>query len=194
MEVTTTSERFLTMKHIRPAAFLAALLLVLTALAGCSKSEIPSGMIEASPATGDYRLYVPSTWTVDLETGAVSAYYSKADPSSVNVMTWEVANTDYTPEEWWESGLADLRTIYADHTLVASNETLLGGVRAMQYEWTGKLGENGYRFLQVAAVRHGLVYVFTYGTLDVTPEGSEVSRFASHLDDVGAMLSEFRFS
>ena len=182
------------MKTVRLTALCAALLLILTATVGCSKSETPSGMIEASPATGDYHLYVPNTWTVDLETGAVSAYYSKADPSSVNVMSWEASATDYTPEDWWESGLSDLETIYSDFALVASTETLLGGVRAVQYEWTGKLGENAYRFMQVAAVRHGIVYVFTYGALDTTPEGSEVSRFASHLDDVGSMLSEFRFS
>ncbi|MCQ2423348.1 MAG: hypothetical protein MJ088_00405 [Clostridia bacterium] len=182
------------MKLLRPAALLAAILFVLTAAVACTKSEVPAGMTEASPATGDFHLYVPKTWTVDLETGAVSAYYSKADPSSVNVMVWEVSVTDYTPEEWWESGLTDLESIYTDLTLAASNETLLDGVRAMQYEWTGKIGQNTYRFLQVAAVRRGMVYVFTYGALDTAPEGSEVSRFASHLEDVESMLREFRFS
>ena len=122
------------MKLLRPAALLAAILFVLTAAVACTKSEVPAGMTEASPATGDFHLYVPKTWTVDLETGAVSAYYSKADPSSVNVMVWEVSVTDYTPEEWWESGLTDLESIYTDLTLAASNETLLGDVRAMQYE------------------------------------------------------------
>jgi len=188
------------MKRFSRRVLLVALLLCLsTFFFACSKSEVPSGMKEASdPAVVDYHLYVPENWTVDMQTGAVSAYFSSSDPSSVNVMAWSVPNTDYKPEQWWEESLVDIEDVYSDFKLESTAETTLDGVAAVEYTWSARIGDNAYRFMQVAAVRKSMVYVFTYGTLEsyVNSKGETVStdRFASHLEDVQRMLQEFVFS
>lgn len=188
------------MKRLSRRALFAAFILCLsTLLMACSASEIPAGMKEASdPKVVDYHLYVPENWVVDLQTGAVSAYYSASDPSSVNMMAWSVPNTDYKPQQWWEESLVDIEDVYSDFVLETSAETTLDGVYAMEYTWSARIGDNAYRFMQVAAVRKSMVYVFTYGTLEsyVNSNGETVQteRFDAHLEDVRSMLQEFVFS
>ena len=43
---------------------------------------------------------------MDLSTGAVSAYYSNTDPSSVSVMTWDLPNTDTTLDDFTDTFLS----------------------------------------------------------------------------------------
>ena len=187
--------------------FLAFLLTVLTLallLAGCAKDpEIPSGMKEASdPSVNDFRLFVPEDWIVDLQTGAVSAYCSPRDPSSVNVMAWSVS-AGYTLDQWWETSQKEISQVYSDFQLESVTDTSLDGVPAKQYVWSAALGSCRYRFLQVTAVRNsGLlsgmsVYVFTFGSMvsAVAEDGSvtEYDRFDAHLEEVQSMLAEFLF-
>lgn len=186
------------MKSVRYLSILLILCTLALLLFGCSKSDLPDGMVEASdPKYVDYHLYVPRNWTVDLQTGAVSAYYSKEDPSSVNMMVWDVPSTDYSPDDWWESGQKDLSSVYTNVTLVSSSQTTLGGAQAKQYEWTGTIGVNTYHVLQVACVRNSMVYVFTYSSLAATTntEGTQVTStsFETHMEDVQNILQHFSF-
>ncbi|MBQ3792574.1 MAG: hypothetical protein II797_05690 [Clostridia bacterium] len=173
--------------------------LLLLSLAGCGQEDTPSGMKLASdPAIVDFKLYVPESWTVDLQTGAVSAYCSKADPSSVNVMIWDAPQTDFSPNDWWETGKKDLEDLYSDFSLLSTAETTLGGISATRFDWTGKLSGNTYRFLQVTAVRRGLVYVFTFGTLVAVTDSegnvTKSTRYEDHLDEVSKILECFSFT
>ncbi len=188
----------------RLLALLLAVLTVALLMAGCARDpEIPNGMKEASdPSINDFRLFVPEDWVVDLQTGAVSAYCSPKDPSSVNVMAWSVS-AGYTPDQWWETSQREISQVYADFQLESVTDTSLDGVPAKQFVWSASLGSSRYRFLQVTAVRNsGLlsgmsVYVFTFGSLvsTVAEDGTvtEYDRFASHLEEVQSMLAEFLF-
>ncbi len=167
------------------SALLAALMLLCTVGCGEQDETVPDGMKLASSDIVDYRLYVPENWTTELSSGAISAYYSKDDPSSVSVMTWNLTETT-TVASWWEGYQEDFKLVYQNFELLATEDTKLGDVDARKYTYTGELGPQKYKFVQTAAIRGGMIYLFTYTS---TAEKSD-----SHIADVGRMLAEFRFS
>ena len=98
-------------------ALLAALLL-LTALVSCGKSgdvDIPYGMQLASdPSVVDYYLFVPSKWTVEMATGATSAYYSTDDPSSITVSAYGLSKDVSDAESYWAFFKKQFGDIFGD--------------------------------------------------------------------------------
>lgn len=164
-------------KFVIPA--LCALLLI-----GCQNDpEAPTGMKTASGEGADYTLFVPDDWTVDITTGATGAYVSSADTSGVLVTTWDLPNTDTSLDDWWETNLAEIETVYQDVTVDSSETLLVDGCHAVQYVWTGTLGSYTYRVMQTAAVKNGSVYLFTYTSLP--------DLYDSHLEEVEQMLEFF---
>lgn len=162
------------------------LLLVVLTMTGCNAdSEAPTGYKTASGEAADYTFFVPEEWTVDLSTGATSAYCSAEDPSSVSVMAWELPHSDTSLDEWWSMNLEDISIVF-QNVEVAEPETLtLGGVHAQKYVYTADLGDYSYKIQQTAAIRSGSVYLVTYTSL--------VDTYDTHLEEVNNMLSFFLF-
>lgn len=186
----------------RFAATLALLLLTalcLTACGGKGNDNTPHGMQLASDTTVvDYSLYVPEDWIVDLSAGAVSAYHAKNDASSVAMNQWNLSGlaTEITSvEDWWKQYVPVFEATFEEFALESEEECVLDGVNGRKYVYTGKLytgnpdtedGKTAFRFMQVAVIRRGMVYVFTYtSTTDV---------YESNLTDVNAILDAFRFN
>lgn len=184
----------------RFAAILALLLLTAFCFTACGEEDgAPHGMQLASdPTIVDYSLYVPDDWMADLRSGVVSAYHSKNDASSVVMNQWNLSGL---PEEitsvegWWEQYVPVFEASFEEFTLETDEEFVLDGVNGRRYVYTGKLytgnpdtedGKTAFRFMQVAVIRRGMVYVFTYtSTADV---------FESNLTDVNSILDAFRFN
>ncbi len=165
-----------------------ALCLVAAALmlTGCSgDTEAPTGYKTASGEAADYTFFVPEEWTVDLSTGATSAYCSTEDPSSVSVMAWELPHTDTTLDEWWEMNLEDISLVFQNVVVEEPENVTMDGVYGKKYTYTADLGEFSYKIQQTAAIRSGSVYLVTYTSLADT--------FDTHLEEVGNMLSFFRW-
>lgn len=163
---------------------------------GDSGDDAPDGMQTVSdPSVVDYSFYVPITWAADLGSGVVSAYHSKSDASSVTMNQWNLTDGITSVETWWEQYVPVFESSFRDFILESEEECLLGGVNARKYVYTGKLytgngdsedGMTTFRFMQVATIRRGMVYVFTYtSTADV---------YESNLTDVESMLSAFKFN
>lgn len=166
-----------------------ALCLVAAALmlTGCnSDNEAPTGYKTASGEAADYTFFVPEEWTVDLSTGATSAYCSTEDPSSVSVMAWELPHTDTTLDEWWEMNLEDISLVFQNVAVEEPENVTMDGVYGKKYTYTADLGEFSYKIQQTAAIKGGSVYLVTYTSLTDT--------FDTHLEEVGNMLSFFTFS
>ena len=157
---------------------------ILTA-AGCKKdkSGAPKDMVSASDPLASFYLYVPEKWTVDYTEGTAGAYYSADDPSSVFVSAWDMPNTDSTIEDWWNTNLTDLELIFSDLTIVSEDTTVVDGLEAKSYTYTASLGEYSYKFMQIACMKDGTVYLFTYT--------SQPEQFDSHMGDVEKMLEYF---
>lgn len=169
---------------------LVALILAAIFAVSCSgkKSEVPDGMKLASdPKAASYTLYVPESWTVDMQTSSTRAYCSKEDRSSVIVMTGETENTDTPVRTWWESGLSELRALYPDFEIAAEGEKVkLGDADAEKYVYSGTFDGTKFKYTQVAAVKKGVIYILTYGA----PE----DKWESHVEEVEKMIENFRFS
>ena len=157
---------------------------VLTA-AGCKKdkSGAPKDMVSAADPLASFYLYVPEKWTVDYTEGTGGAYFSADDPSSVFVSAWDMPNTDSTIEDWWNTNLIDLERVFSDITIVSEDTTVVDGLEAKSYTYTASIGEFSYKFMQVACLKDGAVYLFTYS--------SQHEQFDSHMGDVEKMLEYF---
>ena len=159
------------MKKIISLIIAAAMLLV---AAGCAKeAEVPSGFKLASNEVCDFNFMVPETWTVSLSEGTVAAYCSPADPSSISVMPGELENTDTTVDDWWASHKSDFETVYDEFVLLSEEEATLGGVIGKCYTFTGKLGENVYRFEITAVVLRSRLYMMTFTSTEDKYEDHE---------------------
>ncbi|MBR5444826.1 MAG: hypothetical protein IKV57_01805 [Clostridia bacterium] len=166
--------------------FLLMLALSVLFLAGCDRdANAPTGYKTASGEAADYFFFVPDDWTVDLTTGATSAYCSAEDPSSVSVMAWELPHTDTTLEEWWTMNMEDVTRVFQNVEAAEPENVTMGGVHAQKYVYTADLGEFSYKILQAASIKGGSVYLITYTSLAET--------FDSHLEEVNNMISFFQY-
>lgn len=163
-----------------------ALALAMTAMTGCDADKnAPTGYKTASGEAADYVFFVPDDWTVDLTTGATSAYCSTEDPSSISVMTWELPNTDTTLDEWWQMNLEDISMVFQNVEPAEPENLTIGGIHGQKYVYTADLGEFSYKILQAAAIKSGSVYLITYTSLADT--------YDAHAEEVNNMISFFLF-
>ncbi len=172
------------MKNIVTKILLLTVLLSLAmAFVSCEEDEFapPAGMVLASDEKADFYFYVPDEWTVDYTTAAAGAYFSTSDPSSVSVMAWELEHTDSTVEDWWQVNVNDLGLVFTGFNLESEENTTVNGLYAKQYVYTADLGQDHFKYMQVACVKNATVYLFTYA--------STADNFDAHLEDVNEMLS-----
>lgn len=188
-------------------------IIAIFAFSACSADDdswLPVGMQLASTDAVDYKLYVPSSWTVDVSTGIISAYVSDTDRSNVTVTAFNLSNDNstMTVSEYWSEYEALLKSTFPDMTYVqptvldadgnvieselsademAGNPstTLLDGVAANKYYYTATVSGESIEYMQLVAVRGGVAYIITY---TATP-----TNFATHVADVEDIISNFRF-
>ena len=174
-------------KIFKPVLLLLLSAVLLFSSVGCSKDKyVPVGMKAISSDIIDYKIYIPTEWTADLSTGVVSAYYSDKDHSSVNVTAFQLDSAETTVKDFWLSYEDTLKQTIADFEYVTEAETMLwDGKSAEKYVYTGKVGGNEYKFMQVLMITYGTVYIFTYT--------STAELYDSHLDDVNKIIENMSF-
>ncbi|MBO5109479.1 MAG: hypothetical protein J6D21_02070 [Clostridia bacterium] len=181
------------------AVILAMLMVCALCFTACGDDGevVPDGMKRISdPALVGYYLYVPETWVSELNSGVVSAYHSLTDASSIVANQWNLPEGVATVDDWWAQYVPVFENTFNTFALESDEECYLGGVKAHKYVYTAKLpasdaenkDENGlalFRFMQVATIRRGMVYVITYTSLADT--------FEANLADVQMILDNFKF-
>jgi hypothetical protein len=151
-------------------------------------ADVPAGMKEISDtAIHDFRLFVPETWTTDLQNGTVSAYVSDTDRTSISLVRGYPTNANTLPE-YFANLEKDYKDKLGDYTLITKEEqqkataSLLDSLR---YEFTATRNGVTYHFFQVLFVKGSYVYTFTYTATDALYE--------SHLEEANAILAAIRF-
>lgn len=173
------------MSFKKTLCILAAVLLL--SLSACNKdTTAPAGFVTASGEAARYSFYVPKEWTVDLSTGATSAYFSTEDPSSVSVMTWELPASDTTLDDWWSMNREDIQMVFQNVEILSETDTTIDGVYAKTYVYNATLGEYTYTVQQTAAIQGYEIYLITYTSL--------ADNFAAHEAEVAQMLQYFTFN
>ncbi len=86
-----------------------------------------------------------------------------------------------TVEEYWAYYETQFASTFSDMTYSKKGEDrMLAGMKAKTYVYTASVTGTVYQFMQVAALKEGTVYIFTYTSTE------EV--FDSHLEEVGKIL------
>ncbi|MBO4219832.1 MAG: hypothetical protein J6128_02715 [Clostridia bacterium] len=192
------------------SVFLAALALLAVIMSGCSSGntdpslagiEIPAGMKLISPLTAEYYLFVSENWKSDITTGVVSAYYSESDPTNICLMAFSLGSQNMSYEDYWKQYEPEFSNIYKNYTLIDSSETIMGGVTAGCFIYSGTFvtsgqntsgddGEDGsagvdYKFMSVVAIKDRNIYILTYSARE--------SAYETHLGDFTDTVKAFTF-
>ena len=167
-----------------------AILLALCALfiCGCGERppvDVPDGYKIASGEAAEYYFFVPSHWTVDINSTATSATVSNVDPASVSVMTWASTNSDATLADWWNTFVPDFEKVYTDFAVEAEEEMLIDKEAAHSVTYVGSIGETQYRFRQISTIHNGIIYVLTYTNV--------AASFDDHTEDFTNIAGYFLF-
>ena len=155
-----------------------------TGLMACGSNEdIPQGMQLAVCRGATFRLFIPTTWTPNTNSGVSSGFFSLTELSMVSV-TESPTTPEMTPETWWNQCEAAYQK-YPGYNVVSSDESFVGDVKAYAVLFDLNYSGKACRFLTVIAVREQKVYTILFS---FTAE--KYDSFASDRDKI---LSNFRF-
>lgn len=107
---------------------LAALLLASVSCSAIPEEGTPEGMKSATAAGDEFRLYVPSVWTVNTAYGVSGAYFTMSEPSNVSAVKYEITQDMSAAME--AAGVADgarLDWFWENNCLPAVEQVSLGG-------------------------------------------------------------------
>ena len=185
------------MKHFRILRYL-CVLLALCLLGGCfvgcsQDSEIPDGYQYATCRGEYFRLFIPTQWTVNTESGVSGGHYSPTEGIAVSMteVPFEkpasedgAPDTTATLDDFFAHHMAQLATMngYAPEKELDSS---LNGKRAKDITYAAKVGSENYRFRQVLSKVEGRFYLFTFSAVE--------SSFDRWLDTVDGILENVMF-
>ncbi len=187
----------------RLLATLLALCLLGGGLISCAQeSEIPDGYQYATCRGEYFRLYVPTQWSVNTESGVSGAVISVLDKSAVSMAEVHFdkpVGTDEKPttaslDDFVAGHLAEIETLAGYKADKDPADTTLGSYRAVELYYTvtearaaedGKMDYVPYRYRQVLTRVEGRFYLFTYS--------SSADSFDRWLDIVDGILENVMF-
>ena len=152
--------------------------------------KTPDGMQIASSDIVEYRFYAPLSWVCDADSKISEAYYPETEKTNVTV-------TSYSPSaEEREMALMDyVKKCLVDYRYSINNfpneitvrDIEVAGKEAKSIEFSAVYGETTYKIRQVVfyASEVGLYYSLTYT--------ATAEKYAQHMADFDAMLTEFTF-
>ena len=179
---------------VRLLCALLALCLLAGSLVACSgDSEVPDGYQYATCKGEYFRLFVPTQWTVNTESGVSGAYYSLAEGTAVSMA--EVYFDIPAADGEGEDAVATLDDFFAAHMEDIAQmkgykaekefDATLGSYKAKDITYTATKGGESYRFRQVLTKVEGRFYLFTYS--------SKADTFDRWLDTVDGILENIMF-
>ena len=175
-------------KLVRLICTLLAALLLTCGLSACAAStEVPDGYQYATCGGEYFRLFVPTQWTVNTESGISSAFESN---TQARVSLTEVAyisneTSEASPlAQFVDSHMAELAKL-KDYKQEKSFDSTLAGHRAKDITYLATVGGKTLRFRQLLSRVSGRYYVFTYS--------APTEYFDLRLDAVDEILENITF-
>ena len=177
---------------VRLLSTLLALSLLGGSLVACSpKSEIPEGYQYATCKGEYFRLFVPTQWTVNTQSGISGAYYSLAEGTAVSMgevyfdkPSAEGEDTTATLADFYAAHVSDVSSM-SGYKVEKEFDATLGSYKAKDITYTATKGGESYRFRQVLTKVEGRFYLFTYS--------SKADTFDRWLDTVDGILENIMF-
>ncbi len=182
---------------------LLAVMLLTTLMSCAGTSEIPEGYQYATCNGEFFRLFVPTQWTVNTESGVSSAFYSHTDEVSVTM-----AEVAFDPAEDTPQG-GELKAFYERHLAQASQMKgyelkksaapdaeygyLLAGRAAGMLEYAVKNGDKTYMVHERMTTEAGRYYLFTYSAVADTEAEDPWANFERWKTEVEGIMEELVF-
>ncbi len=166
------------------------------AFSACDKNAsditVPHGMQLASDTEiPDYTLFVPTAWTVDIQTGTTAAYLK--DPLGNILATFTASFTQNkdsgtTLDNYFESYKAEFESVFGgiDKAKLEETDITLDEVKAKQYIYDASFGGVDYKFRQVVCFREGRIYTLTYSATE--------KLYESNVNDMSLIIDNFKFT
>ena len=187
----------------------AAICLPLASCSGKGDSDLPDGMMIASYAGADYKLYVPTTWNLNTSFGVSGAFRNLSKQSTVSVNRYPIsegllaemsgalteagkdpaATADRIAwyfESYCAKAVSD-RALDGKLTLVEGEclASTLGGINGYRYRYRAIVNGVQLDILQVICEYRDAFYVFSFVATD--------EMYELHSADVEKMLEYFEF-
>ncbi len=190
------------MKRIIKFASLLLSVLMLLTLVSCrtDKEEgVPDGMQLATVAGADFRLYIPTTWNVNIAYGISGGYYKLSEQSTVSAQKYPIgeelavrlpaegaqARADLFWTETCKSVMLEQCLNGAFTVDTFSEAVTLDGINAYRYVCSGIVNDVDLRFIQVVAEHRQAFYVISFTISN--------DRYNDLKEDVEKILKEFVF-
>ena len=173
---------------------LLALCLLLGTLVACSgDSEVPDGYQYATCKGEYFRLFVPTQWTVNTESGISGGSYSLLEGTAVSMTEVPFdkpsaegeTDTTATLADFFAVHMAEISTL-KDYKAEKEFDATLGSYKAKDITYSAVIGEDTYRYRQVLTKVAGRFYLFTYS--------SKADSFDRWLDTVDEILENVVFT
>ncbi len=179
----------------RLACLFLSLCFLIGAFASCAGQgdEVPDGYQYATCRGEYFRLFIPTQWRINTESGISGGYYY----SGTNMVSVSMTEVPFTLED--ETGaeprVATLDDFFAAHledvgtlagfTQEKNFDATLGGKRAKDITYTARVAGANYRYRQVLCKVEGRFYLFTYSSV--------AEEFEKWLDTVDGILENIIF-
>ena len=156
----------------------------------------PSGMKLASDTKiVDYLLFVPSYWTVEnpvcVDKSTISsAYVYDLDKNiNLNIMQWNKPEASYSYVEWWYEYKNQLLNSFKSDTLaeLEYQSIKIADIDSVFAEFSCNMGSSSFKYRVYTIDHAGSVHVMTFTIRDT-------DSFEKYEDDIGQILSNFRFN
>ena len=160
-------------------------------------ADAPDGMKKVDAPSTNYTIYVPQSWTVDMSTGVISAYASMTDRANISFTGFALEDRATTLDSFWSGYAEEFASTFGDSMVYfdengketsepVAAKTTLGGLEANKYVYRARVTGEVYKFMQVACIAAGNVYLITYTAVD--------SNYDAHLSEVNDILNNFKFN
>ena len=175
---------------VRLLCALLTLCMLAGSLVACSQDgEVPEGYQYATCKGEFFRLFVPTQWKVNTESGVSGAYYSLAEGTAVSmteiifdqpVADGEGEDVTATLDDFYRTHMAEISAM-SGYKVEKEFDGSLGGVYdTKEVTYSAVKGGESYRFRQVLTKVSGRFYLFTYS--------SKTDTFDRWLDAVDGIL------
>lgn len=176
-------------------ALVLALSLCAATFSACGNKDasIPEGMKYASPASADYKFFVPSAWTPE-EQNPTGVLLAKAEDNSSVSIQKTAFDSSYTSvdfyfrTEYFQDLSATLKNLkLLEEECATENQTFgKNEIAAAKYVYTAESDGAVYKIMQYFSVYENELYILTYNANE--------SVFSEHLEDVSDIVKNFVFT
>ena len=138
----------------------------------------------ASSDNIEYRLYVPTSWICNSESGKSEAYYPESGKPNITVTSYS-PDSPLSATEYFEICEKEYKDVLFGYELLSTDERRVAERDAVSYTYRAVYGETSFKLMQTVLVYNEMIYSITYTALD--------DSFDTHIDDVNAILDAFIF-